>query len=261
MTEAPDFLDISRPNVARVYDYWLGGKNNFQADRDLAAKIAEVNSAAPRVARDNRRFVTHAVRWAALDGITQFIDVGSGLPTSPAVHETAQAVHPEARVAYVDNDPVVLAHAKALLRGPGLTAVAADLRDPAALLADPGLRELIDLEQPVCVILAAVLHFLPADQARQVTIDLAGPLAPDSRVVVSTGYSDPEVFDRDAAAYTAARWFSHDRETIASFFAGAGLELTDPPGVTIARSWQAGKPESEQRPAASEMLVAAGRKP
>ena len=160
--------------------------------------------------RENRAFVAQAVTWAAGQRIRQFIDLGAGLPASPAVHQTARAVLSSARVAYVDIDPVVLSHARALLTSDdGVTAVAADLRDPAAVLAHPELRAVIDLAEPVGVILGAVLHFLDADAARAVTAGYARLIAPGSCMVISCArYDDEALGKRLSAEYTAATWHS-----------------------------------------------------
>jgi O-methyltransferase involved in polyketide biosynthesis len=156
--------------------------------------------------RENRAFVAQAVTWAARQGIGQFIDLGAGLPASPAVHQTARAVLPSARVAYVDTDHVVLSHARALLAtGDGVAAVAVDLTDPAAVAAHPELRAVIDLREPVCVILAAVLHFLGADAARAVTAGYARLIAPGSCMAVSVAcYDDEALGKRLSAEYSAA---------------------------------------------------------
>ena len=138
-------FDSATPNMARVYDYWLGGKDHYAADRAEAERLLAIYPPLRDLVRENRAFVIQAVSWAARQGIGQFIDLGAGLPASPAVHQAARAVLPAARVAYVDIDPVVLSHARALLAtSDGVAAVAADLRDPAAVLADPELRAVID---------------------------------------------------------------------------------------------------------------------
>ena len=134
-------FDSGTPNMARVYDYWLGGKDHYAADRAEAERLLAIYPPLRDLVRENQAFVTQAVTWAARQEIGRFIELGAGLPASPAVHQTARAVLPSARVVYVDNDPVVLTHARALLAtSDGVAAVAADLRDPAAVLADPGLR-------------------------------------------------------------------------------------------------------------------------
>src|SRR5690242_1726091 len=163
-------FDPAMPNMARVYDYWLSGKDNYPADRAEAERLLAIYPPLRDLVRENRAFVTQAVSWAARQSIGQFIDLGAGLPACPPVHQAVRKVMPPVRVAYVDIDPVVLSHARALLAtSDGVTAVAADLRDPGAVLADPELRAVIDPARPVCVILGAVLHFLDADAARTVT--------------------------------------------------------------------------------------------
>ena len=231
-------LDTSVPNMARVYNYWLGGKDHFPADRAEADFLLGIYPPLRDLVRENRAFVTRAVAWAAEQGISQFIDLGAGLPASPAVHQAARAVLPAARVAYVDTDPVVLAHARALLAtGDGVTAVAADLRDPAAVLADEELRTVIDLAHPAGVILGAVLHFLDAGTARAVTAGYARLMAPGSYLIISVACNDDEdLGKRLAQQYTAATWHNHPAEVVESFF--GGLELAGP-GVTEAQTWRA----------------------
>ncbi len=168
-------LDTSVPNAARMYDYWLGGKDHFAADREAADRQARAIPQLPWLARQNREFLRRAVRFCAGEGITQFLDIGSGLPTNHNVHEVAQQVNPDARVVYVDLDPVVVTHARALLSGRNTTAVAGDICRPDDILAAPQLRRLIDFSQPVAVLALAVLHFIP-DQA-----DPAGQHGPAAR--------------------------------------------------------------------------------
>ena len=158
--------DPARPNIGRIYDYLLGGTTNFAADQDEAARLLAADPQLPELARQNRAFLTRAVTYAARQGVRQFIDVGAGLPTSPSTHETAETVLPDARVAYVDNDPVVIAHARGLLsRSARIVAVPGDLREPEAILRDPVLTSHIDPAEPVCALLVAVLHFLDAPAA------------------------------------------------------------------------------------------------
>ncbi len=231
-------FDTTVPNMARVYNYWLGGKDNFPADRAEADFLLGIYPPLRDLVWENRAFVTRAVAWAAGQGISQFLDLGAGLPASPAVHQAARAVLPAARVAYVDNDPVVLAHARALLAtGDGVTAVAADLRDPAAVLADKELRAVIDPAQPAGVILGAVLHFLDAVTACTVAGGYAGLIAPGSYLIISVACNDDEMLSkRLAQQYTAATWHNHPAEVVESFF--GGLELVGP-GVTEAQTWRA----------------------
>ena len=228
-------FDTSRPNIARVWDYWLGGKENFAADRELAEKMLAVHPLTARMARENRQFLGRAVSYVADHGIGQFIDVGAGLPTALNTHDIAQRVNPQARVAYVDYDPVVISHARSLLaKSPGVIAVPGDMRAPEAILGDDGLAGLIDLAAPACVIMSGVLHFADAGTARQVTAGFARALAPGSYLIISVGSGNPAEGDNFTSAYTAARVYIHPLEDIISFF--AGLDLV-PPGVVPVMCW------------------------
>lgn len=153
-------VDPTTPAVARMYDYWLGGKDNFAADRDMAQRAEAVLPAIPELARANRRFLVRVVRFLAERGVTQFIDLGTGLPTSPNVHEVAREIQPTARVVYVDVDAMVIAHARALTATAGVTTVHADLRDPETIFADPEVRRLLDPGRPVALLMVAVLAYL-----------------------------------------------------------------------------------------------------
>ena len=228
-------LDTSVPNMARVYNYWLGGKDHFAADRAAAERLVELYPPLPAMVRENRAFLIEAVGWAARQGIGQFIDLGAGLPVSPSVHQAARAVLPAARVVYVDIDPVVLSHAVALLAtDDGVSAVGADLHDPAAVLGHQDLRAVIDPARPACVILGAVLHFLDPEAACAVTAGYVSLLAPGSCLVISCArFDDEELAKQLAAEYTAATWHNHSPADIAGFF--GGLELAGP-GVTEART-------------------------
>jgi O-methyltransferase involved in polyketide biosynthesis len=189
-------IDTEHPHPARRYDYWLGGKDNFAADRDSGDRIAEVFPSIRTAVRENRRFLHRVVAYLAAEaGIRQFIDIGAGIPTRPTVHDLAQAIDPTCRVAYVDNDPMVLAHARALMTSSleGVTAyVQADLRDPEAILADPALTAAIDFTRPVAVLMIAVLHFLEdADRPEQVVARLLRALPAGSHLAVSHATLDP----------------------------------------------------------------------
>ena len=162
--QAAPGVDTTTPSPARLYDYYLGGTHNFAADREAAEKLKAEAPDLIDAMWANRGFHGRAAVWLARQGIRQFVDIGSGLPTQNNTHEAVHRVAPEARVAYVDNDPMVAAHAEALLAGNGTTAViAADLRDPAALLGDPGLRALIDFAEPAGVLMTAVMQFVADD--------------------------------------------------------------------------------------------------
>jgi O-methyltransferase involved in polyketide biosynthesis len=230
---------VSRPAVARVYDFWLGGQNNFPVDREMGQRMAEVNPLLPQIVRDNRAFLAAAVERAARAGVSQFLDLGAGLPSHPAVHEAARRVNPDARVCYVDNDPAAIRHARALLAGSaGLAAVEADLTDPDAVLAHPQLRAVIDIATPTAIILGAVLHFLPVEAAADVCAGYLSRAAASSWLIVSAGhYEDTDLHARIQATGRYARFFNHDAAGMASWL--AGLEIASP-GICEARAWIAG---------------------
>ncbi|HSL08313.1 MAG TPA: SAM-dependent methyltransferase [Pseudonocardiaceae bacterium] len=163
-------VDFERPSVARVYDYFLGGSHNFAVDRQVGRRTIELWPDLPLALQANRAFLRRSVRYLVKQGITQFLDIGSGIPTEGNVHEVAQVASPEARVVYVDIDPVAVAHSRAILEGnPRADIVQADLRDLPAILDDPRSRRLLDLTQPIGVLMVAILHFIP-DQAEAASI-------------------------------------------------------------------------------------------
>jgi len=236
-------LDVTVPNVARIYDYILGGKDNFDADRAAAAQILAVIPGGSGPARMNRAFLGRVVHFLAAErGIRQFLDIGSGLPTASNVHQIAQAADPDARVVYVDNDPVVVLHAQAILedRAKGVAAVRGDLRDPAGITASPAVRELIDFGQPVAVLLFAVLHFIPdADDPRALLARFSDVMAPGSALALS--HITDENIDEEAARAGRAVYQTasapivpRSRAQIEGFFDGFDLL---PPGVAGISQW------------------------
>ena len=201
MSRLPEGVNRSIPNVARMYDYYLGGKDNFEADRVAAEEIMRLVPQTRTEALANRAFLRLAVRYLAAEaGVSQFLDIGVGLPTRGAVHEVVREVRPEARVAYVDYDPVVVSHARVLLAEPDRSiAVRGDLRDPAALLADPEIKGHLDLGRPVTVILLAILHFISDDDDPAAIIaTIRDALVPGSYLVVSH-IAPGRVRDKDVA--------------------------------------------------------------
>jgi O-methyltransferase involved in polyketide biosynthesis len=251
-------FDTSRPNIARVWDYWLGGKENFAADRELAEKMMALHPVTAQMARENRQFLGRAVSYVAGRGIGQFIDVGAGLPTALNTHDVAQYANPEARVAYVDYDPVVISHARSLLaKSPGVIAVPGDMRDPGGILGDDGLRGLIDLAGPTCVIMSGVLHFADAGTARQVATAFARALAPGSYLIISVGSGNPAEGDNFTSAYTAAQIHIHSLEDIVSFF--DGLDLV-PPGVVPVMWWNGDGAPLDHWPRTATFLGGVARK-
>jgi hypothetical protein len=231
------------PNVARIYDALLGGKDNYAADRVAARELVTAVPGAAWAARDNRAFLGRAVRFLAADaGISQFIDIGTGLPTRGHVHQITRTASPAARVVYADNDPVVLAHARALLAdAPHVTAVEADVRFPRHLLTMPAVRDLIDFGQPVAVLLVAVLHFVEDSEGpAAIVAAITDQLAPGSYIVIShvTGDHLPASAVRQAreiylGAYTSGT--ARTRDQIGRML--DGLELV-PPGLTDAAAWR-----------------------
>ncbi|RKS77008.1 O-methyltransferase involved in polyketide biosynthesis [Actinomadura pelletieri DSM 43383] len=236
-------LNTEIPHSARIYDYLLGGKDNYPADRAAAANIVKGWRHLPISMRANRNFMARmAHRLAAEHGIRQFLDIGTGLPTSPNLHEVAQAVAPESRVVYVDNDPIVLVHARALLTSTpeGTTRyLEADFRDPDTILESPELREALDLDRPVALSLIAILHFIVDDaEVRRIIDRLMEPLAPGSVLALSTTTADsaPEEVNAGVAAYNAhgIPTVARSRAEVEPFF--EGLELLDP-GVVLVHHW------------------------
>jgi len=235
-------LDTGRAHPARVYDYLLGGKDNFAADRAAATEGLKVNPNAATAPRQNRAFLRRAVRFLAAEaGIRQFLDIGTGLPTTPNVHQIAQGVDPSARVVYVDNDPIVLTHARALLTSTpeGRTAyVDANLQDVERILAAPDLRAVLDLDRPVALTLLAILHFIDDGGDPYAIVErLMAALPAGSYVVIShiTADFDPESWARFAEIMRrqgiTTRLRDHDE--VSRFF--TGLDLVDPGVVPILR--------------------------
>jgi S-adenosyl methyltransferase len=251
-------LDTSKPNVARIWDYWLGGKDNFASDREQAELMLAINPLSAQMARENRQFLYRAVSYVAEQGIRQFIDVGAGLPTAVNTHEIARRMAPEAKVAYLDHDMLVVRHAEALLAtSPGVIALPGEAAEPEAILADPALTTLIDFTAPVCVVLCGVLHFLDVMTARETVATFIRSMAPGSYLIMSIGTGDPELGSDYAAAYKAANLRIFSPEQFASFF--DGLEVM-PPGLVPARGWTAcGEPPALGHREAT-FLVGVGRK-
>jgi O-methyltransferase involved in polyketide biosynthesis len=249
------------PNIARMYSRWTGGKDSLAADRAAADAVLADFPAVAKVAVANREFVARAVASAAAAGISQFIDIGTGLPAAPAIHQVARNADPGTRVAYVDNDPVVLAHARALLAGPGIAIVPGDLRQPTAILAALALRGVIDLDRPACLVLAAVLHFLTPAEADTAVGELTAALAPGSYLIISAGTctgTDPDLISRLRAAYGDATVVTGRPEAeIAAYF--DGLDMV-PPGLTDVGAWRPGP--AGYRPAEGARIIGAvARKP
>lgn len=252
-------LDPAVPNVARVYDYLLGGKENFEADRELAAQLLASFPTSGWIARQNRAFLVRAVRYCAENGIRQFLDLGSGLPSVDSVHEVARRVNPDARVTYVDHDPVAVRHAQALLAGgQGLAAIEADLRFPERVLE----LARLDFAQPVAVLTVAVMHFIGHDDnPGQILREFIAAMAPGSYLVLSHATHDtqPEDAGRARSMYRRASspLNTRSREEIAALF--GGLALVDP-GLVFTVQWRPGGHAPADQPEAAGMYAGVGYK-
>ena len=281
MSDDSVFGNGARPNVARIYDYWLGGTDNFEADRKAGQAIAAVRPGIADHARENKQFLTRAVTHLAAHGVRQFLDVGAGLPTSPArdgaaaplwlaTHEAARAVVPDAVVAYLDHDPVAVEHSRRVLAGRGLAgagltgvvATGGDMLEPEAILADPAVRAAgFDPAVPAAVLLACVLHFVPEPVARDVLARFQRALAPGSHLVVSIGYGQGEAgqdFTRTYNSQDGSRIYSHTLDEFSAWFDGLDLLA---PGLVDVTAWRPRRPEDSR--AGRETMIVGGvaRKP
>lgn len=242
MEQAPSGVDVTKPNVARMYDYSLGGKDNFTVDRAAVEKVMEVAPGLPAGARANRRFLGRAVRYAAARGVRQFLDLGSGLPSSGNVHEVARRVSPGVRVVYVDNDPVVAVHARALLSGDADSAVVqGDLRRPETILGDEAVARLLDLSQPIAVLFVATLHFVTDEEdPAGIVRSFADHMADGSHLILSHVTHDgqrPEQVDVARYVYrdATAPWVFRGREEVLRLF--DGFTLVEP-GLVQLSQWR-----------------------
>jgi len=261
---APPGIDTSVPNMARMYDYALGGKDNFAADRAAVQQLFSFSPENKDVPRANRRFLDRAVRFVVAQGVRQFLDLGTGLPSQGHVHEVVATEDPGAHVVYVDYDPVVVSHARALLATSGpVTVVQADIRDPDGILADPDVARLIDFSQPVAVLFVAVLHGLP-DEADPAGIVGAfrEHMAPGSYLILShlTSEGHPpalvaqkeEVFARSNAPVSY-----RSRAEILRMF--GGFDLVEP-GLTAVTQWRGDDLDRHLDAAGQWWLGGVGRK-
>lgn len=232
-------FDASRPNIARAYDYLLGGKTNFAPDRELADRLVDIYPGTRQMVTENRRFLVRALDCVLAQDIRQYVDLGAGLPTSPAVHEIVRRHDNTATVVYVDSDPVVINHLWALTTkgDDGIDAVAGDVAKPAAVLDAVQATGLIDLNEPACLILGMVLHFLDGDTARKVIAAYVSELTPGSDVIITVACGEPAIGQQITRTYDAAPVHNHTPEDVASFF--TGLDLITP-GIADARAWAPG---------------------
>ncbi|MET8137342.1 SAM-dependent methyltransferase [Streptomyces sp. NPDC005251] len=264
--QPPIGIDTSKPHPARMYDWYLGGKDNYPVDEEMGRQMLTLDPRVPVMARVNRAFMHRATRWLAQNGVRQFLDIGTGIPTEPNLHQIAQAVAPDARVVYCDNDPIVLAHAAALLRSSdaGMTEyLQADVRDPDAIL--DGARKVLDFGRPVALSLVALLHFVSdADGAHALVDRLLCELPSGSYLMITHATADftPEesaaaIAKLKAAGVTLAL---RSREEFSRFF--DGLDLVEP-GVAVVHEWhpELGEPVPGQDDGVIPGYGAVGRKP
>jgi S-adenosyl methyltransferase len=260
-------IDTSVAHSARVYDYWLGGKDNFAADRALGDAMVQAIPTLPAMARANRAFLGRAVRYLVTElGVRQFLDIGPGIPAAGSTHEVAQEIAPESRVLYVDHDPLVLAHARALMTSSttGQTEfIMADLEQPEKILADPALARTLDLNQPVGLLLVAILmYFHDSDDPQGMVKTLLDGLPSGSYVVIThpTGDFNPEAVQGAVAAATAAgiTLVPRSRAGVESFF--TGLELVEP-GVVPLLAWHPDESIAGEDPDSVWYYAGVGRKP
>ncbi|MEU7855171.1 SAM-dependent methyltransferase [Nonomuraea sp. NPDC049141] len=232
-------IDRTKPSPARMYDYMLDGKENFEVDRKQAHIVLEAAPEAKQAAVVNRRFLVAATQYAASLGVKQFLDLGSGLPTQDNVHQVAQRVVPDASVVYVDNDPSVRLHAQSLLNDPRTGYIEGDVMTPAEIIANPVTQSLIDFSKPVAVFLVAVLHFVPdGNDPYGIVHDLVEQVAPGSLLAISHVTTDeisPVVSERIARQQLAVPLNLRSGEQIRRFF--DGLDLVDPPGFVFTEQW------------------------
>ena len=253
-------IDSSKAHPARIYDYFLGGKDNFPADREAAETALRAVPEARAMARANRAFLGRAVRQLAEAGITQFLDIGTGIPSPGNTGAVAREIHPAARVVYVDYDPIVAAHSRALLSGadPALTAVVqADIREPASILGHDAVRTVLDFEQPVGVLMVAVLHFVQdADDPAALVAAFRDAVVPGSHLVISHGTDD---FETERAQAGTRGWNNASSQIVLRSHATVsglfdGLELLDP-GVVQLPWW---RPDAEVAADASRIWLYGG---
>lgn len=260
----PTFLDLSRPSAARVYDYVLGGKDHFAVDRQAAEGFIKVVPDAPLIARDNRNFIHRGVRYLVAEaGIRQIVDIGSGLPTAGNVHEIAHDVVPGVRVVYVDNDPVVLAHGRALLADNEITTViTADLREPESIFDNPTTRAFIDEEEPFAVLLAGVLHLLFDEEDPEGLTAAVKERIPSGGYLLAANFLDSgepraKALERGFLKGGLGRGRFRTWEEHARYF--EGLELVEP-GLVYANDWRPDALTTSNSPVRTLYAGAVGRK-
>ncbi len=261
----PPEIDITVAHPARIYDYWLGGKDNFAADREAAERSTHAVPQLPWFARENRSFLGRAVRFCAGEGVSQFLDIGAGLPTMESVHQVAERITADPHVVYVDHDPVVVTHSRALLAAKNTAAILGDVSRPDEILNDPEVTQLIDFTKPVGILLVAVLHFVPDElHPAESVARLRAAMAPGSFLVISHVEMLPGQMDGLTPQTEASRELGEarkrmpqdapvrSREEIAAYF--GDLQLVEP-GLTEVWEW---RPEGDLVANPSDVMTVIG---
>jgi SAM-dependent methyltransferase len=265
----PHYIDVSKASVARVYDAFLNGKDNYEIDREVLRRVQKVAPEATQLGWDNREFLIRASRFlASQTGVRQYLDCGSGLPTAENTHQVVQRINPEAKVVYVDNDPVVLAHGRALLEENDQThLIGADIFEPSEVLQDEVVRKQLDFTEPIALYQCGTLHHYSGDRYAEIMQEYVDALPSGSYVALSHFY-DPETDEYSALARKMEEVFLHSpmgsgwfrtREQILSML--PGLELVEP-GLVLCADWWPDGPRVKPMPSVSHTIVGAvGRKP
>lgn len=259
----PDGVDSERSSVARLYDWLLGGRYNFASDRELGRRLIAAEPNARMIVRENRDFLGRAVRFLLSQGVRQFLDLGSGIPTQENVHQIAQRSAPGARVVYVDNDPSAVAHSRQILTGnPDAGVVLADMRDPAAVLGHPVTQALLDFDRPIGLLMVSVLHFIPATDDPFGMVERYGEaVAPGSYLTIShaTHEASPGAaadVERLYASTARASAYTRSHAEITRFFAGSDLVE---PGLVYLPLWHPRSPEPPEHPERAWFYAGVGR--
>lgn len=261
---APQGIDLTVASVSRIYDYYLGGSHNFEVDREAGRKAMEAWPGLPKIMQANRAFMHRAIRFAVGEGITQFLDIGSGIPTFGNVHEVARNANPDCRVVYVDNDPVAVAHSQAVLQDDDHTEiVSADFRSPQDILGSPEVARLLDLERPVALLLVALLHFVEdKDEPWKALAEYREALAPGSLLVL-THASDQGEYRTDSTGTVdvyrriGSPLLMRSHAEVVRFF--DGYELVDP-GVVAMPRWRPETPPEHEDAVVFSGFAGVGRK-
>lgn len=262
---APQGIDLTVPSVSRMYDYYLGGSHNFEVDREAGRRAIEAWPGLPKIIQANRAFMRRAVHYAIGEGVTQFLDIGSGIPTFGNIHEVAQSLDPDSTVVYVDNDPVAVAHSRAVLEGNERAGiVSADFRSPQDICYSTEVERLLDFERPVALMLVALLHFIEEkDDPWKTVREMSDWLAPGSLLVLSHSSADDGPRRdggqgvRDVYRRTSSPLLMRSRTEIKRFF--DGFDLVEPGLVALPR-WRPEEEAEREDPVLLSGYAGVGRK-